>query len=69
MTKMNYNHFASLSFSNSIFLERLSAVDFVRFVEGFEFENISTSITDAVSLPDSIKQPPFPSKSVDSSFD
>ncbi len=43
--------------------------DIERFVEGFEFENISTSRTEAVSLPDSIKHPPFPSYSSDSSFD
>ena len=51
--KMNYNHFDNLSFSKSNFLERLSFVDSVRLVEGLEFVNISTSIIEAVSLPDS----------------
>ena len=66
---MNHNHFDILSFSNSIFLERLSEVASVRLVDGLGFENISTSITDAVSLPDSMKHPPIPSNSAVSSFD
>ncbi len=66
---MNHNHFDNLSFSNSNFVERLLAVDSERFVEGFEFENISTSRTEAVSLPYYIKHPPFQTYSSDSSFD
>ena len=58
---IHHNHFKSRSFSNCIFSSRCLAVDSVSFVDGLGSENISTSINDAVSLPDSIKHPPFPS--------
>ena len=66
---MIHNHFDNLSFSKSNFLEKLSEVGSVRWVEGFGSVNISTSSIEAVSLPDSKKHPPLPSNKTDVSFD